>query len=359
MFKQAEDIIEAGAAIGDRTNMAFSGTLVSRGRAKGIVVATGTRTEIGMIARLMSDIEDERTPLQRRLNQLGRTLGIAALILCALVFVLEAARNTDLGLIARSGVVAYFTSEGARLTNAFMLATSLAVAAVPEGLAAIVTINLALGMREMIKRHALVRRLTAVETLGSATVICSDKTGTLTQNVMTVVRAYAGDEVFRITGARYEPQGEFLSERSGVAVNPNAPGSAALHMLLRGGLLCSDALLEQWDGHYRTVGDPTEGALVVAAAKSGLARSAAEEAYPRIDEIPFDSDRKMMSTLHRDSNESVLVLVKGAPDLVLARCVRERDASGADAALDAPSERAHSRHKQCLERARPARVGGG
>ncbi len=333
--KQSEAVSAADAPIGDRTNMAFSGTTVSRGRATAVIVATGALTEMGTIAGLMSGIAHEHTPLQRRLNQLGRTLGIAALILCALVFALEAARNTDLGLITRSGIVAYFASEGARLTNAFMLATSLAVAAVPEGLSAIVTINLALGMREMIKRHALVRRLTAVETLGSATIICSDKTGTLTQNVMTVVRGYCNGEFFRVTGERGEPRGEFINDRSNAAVDPNAPDHAALHALLRGGLLCSDALLEKWEGQYRTVGDPTEGALVVAAAKSGLMREAAEEAYSRMDEISFDSERKMMSTLHRASSEAVLVLVKGAPDVVLGRCMRERGASGADAVLDA------------------------
>ncbi len=333
--KQSETVSAADAPIGDRTNMVFSGTTVSRGRATAVIVATGALTEMGTIAGLMSGIVHEHTPLQRRLNQLGRTLGIAALILCALVFALEAARNTDLGLITRSGIAAYFASEGASLTNAFMLATSLAVAAVPEGLSAIVTINLAIGMREMIKRHALVRRLTAVETLGSATIICSDKTGTLTQNVMTVVRGYCSGEFFRVTGEGGEPRGEFINDRSNAAVDPNAPDHAALHALLRGGLLCSDALLEKWEGQHRTVGDPTEGALVVAAAKSGLMREAAEEAYPRMDEIPFDSERKMMSTLHRASSESVLVLVKGAPDVVLGRCMRERGASGADAVLDA------------------------
>ena len=276
-LKQSEAVTAAKSPIGDRTNMVFSGTIVARGRATAVIVATGALTEMGTIAGLIGGIEHEHTPLQRRLNQLGRTLGIVAVILCALVFALEAARNTDLGLLTRSGIVAYFASEGAGLTNAFMLATSLAVAAVPEGLSAIVTINLAIGMREMIKRHALVRRLTAVETLGSATIICSDKTGTLTQNVMTVVRGYAGGEFFRVTGERSEPNGEFINDRSNATMDPNAPAHAALHALLRGGLLCSDALLEQWEGRYRMVGDPTEGALVVAAAKSGLAREAAAD----------------------------------------------------------------------------------
>jgi Ca2+-transporting ATPase len=344
--KRADAIIEAGAPIGDRVNIAYSSTVVTYGRGKGLVVNTGTHTEIGEIARMLGEIEEESTPLQKRLNQLGKTLSIVALILCAMVFGVELFRNTDFSLIGAQGLGAYLSTYSRNITDFFILAVSLAVAAVPEGLAAVVTINLALGMREMVKRNALIRRLTAVETLGSATAICTDKTGTLTQNVMNVVRMYASGHIYRITGDKYEPKGEFIEigdkrletgdsgeNRQSQIPNPQLPFSN----LLLGALLANDALLEESGEEenqptYRVVGDPTEGALVVAAAKAGLWRAGAEQDYPRVAEVPFDADRKMMTTVHEVKHDSqavltssagaLLVFTKGAPDIVLAHCTQ-------------------------------------
>jgi len=324
--KRADQVIEPGAPIGDRLNTAFSSTVVTYGRGKGIVTATGQRTEIGMIARMLGEIEEESTPLQKRLNQLGKTLSLIALTLCGLVFVIEVARNTDVGLIFSQGFDAYLAAYSKAITDFFILAVSLAVAAVPEGLAAVVTINLALGMREMVKRNALIRRLSAVETLGSATVICTDKTGTLTQNAMNVARIVAGGREYAVTGERYEPKGDI---REIGANGPSSEGAGLapdVTMLLRGALLCNDALLEASGAHddqptWRMVGDPTEGALVVAAARAGLWRHDLEQLLPRIAEAPFDADRKMMTTIHRDRNTGALVAyTKGAPDIVLSRC---------------------------------------
>jgi Ca2+-transporting ATPase len=326
--KRAEEIVEPDASIGERVNMVFSGTLITRGRARGLTTATGLRTEIGMIARMMSGIEVEQTPLQRRLNQLGRTLSVAALVLSALVFVVLAVRETDVSLVGTIGLVEYLAREGALLNEMFILAVSLAVAAVPEGLAAIVTINLAIGMREMVKHHALVRRLSAVETLGSTTVICSDKTGTLTQNAMIVVEALAGGRSYGVTGRRYEPVGEFRDE-VGAVIDVGAAAHAPLRDLLRAALSCSDALLESWDGQTRMVGDPTEGALVAVAAKAGLHREAVDAALPRVQEIPFDADRKRMTTVHHDvAGDRGVVYVKGAPDVLFDMCTQFVDADG-------------------------------
>ncbi|MGQ9903892.1 MAG: cation-translocating P-type ATPase [Anaerolineae bacterium] len=324
--KRADQVIAAGAPISDRLNTAFSSTVVTYGRGKGIVTATGQRTEIGMIARMLGEIEEESTPLQKRLNQLGKTLSVIALALCALVFVTQVTRNTDLGLIFTQGFVAYLAAYSKAITDFFILAVSLAVAAVPEGLAAVVTINLALGMREMVKRNALIRRLSAVETLGSTTVICTDKTGTLTQNAMNVARIVAGGREYAVTGERYEPKGEI---RELGARKPSSAGAGLapdVIALLRGALLCNDAVLEASGMHddqptWRMVGDPTEGALVVAAARAGLWRNDAEALMPRIAEAPFDADRKMMTTVHRDRNSATLIAyTKGAPDIVLSRC---------------------------------------
>lgn len=329
--KDAEPVVALDAPIGDRVNMAFSSTLVTQGRARGIVTATALKTEIGQIARMMSEIKEELTPLQRRLNQIGKTLSLIALGLCALVFVVQLARRTDLGLVSRSGLTTYLQTESAIISEVFILAVSLAVAAVPEGLSAVVTINLAMGMRELVKRHALVRRLNAVETLGSTTVICTDKTGTLTQNVMTVVRVFAGGVRYRVTGERYDPDGSFIEDASGQTVAFGPQGLVADHplmVLLRGGMLSSDAILEKHDGQYRMVGDATEGALVVAAAKAGLWRADTEKHLPRVDEVVFDADRKMMTTLHQPSQSAkpdapeskIQVFTKGAPGNVLAHC---------------------------------------
>ena len=310
--KHAGEAVAEGASLGDRHNSAYMSTLVTYGRGRGIVTATGMQTEIGKIAELLQSYEAEPTPLQIKLDKLGRTLGIGALAVCGVVFVLGVLRNPEGAPL------------GQTMLDMFIVAVSLAVAAVPEGLPAVVTIVLALGMQRMIKRHALLRKLPAVETLGSATVICSDKTGTLTQNAMTAVRMWVDGQHVAISGDGYRPHGEFsLDDR------PFDPtGSRAANTLLHVYALCNDAVLEQTgegeESSWRIVGDPTEGALVVAAAKAGLWQAALAETLPRVTEIPFDSDRKRMTTIHRVSNGTFdapyVAFVKGAPDVLLQQC---------------------------------------
>ncbi len=315
--KDSGMILPPDAALGDRRNMAFMGTVASYGRGAGVVVATGMNTQIGQIAEMLQSVENEPTPLQRRLDDLGRTLGWAALAVCGLVFV--------------AGWI-----QGNSPLDMFLIAVSLAIAAVPEGLPAVVTISLALGMREMIKRHALIRRLASVETLGSATVICSDKTGTLTQNQMTVTRIWVAGTVFEVEGSGYTPEGGFLLDGKPIALEDYP----ALTTVLWVGALNNDAVLEihAEEGeqpHYRMVGDPTEGALIVAAAKAGANLQDLQRAYTREQEIPFDSTRKRMVTLHNverprpedlspftDENARRwdVALVKGAPDIILELC---------------------------------------
>ncbi|HID88185.1 MAG TPA: cation-translocating P-type ATPase [Anaerolineales bacterium] len=325
--KQADAVLPEETVLGDRVNCAFMGTTVTYGRGTGVVTDTGMQTQIGLIAEMIQSYEEEPTPLQRRLDQLGRWLGWATLSICGLVFVVAVIRDTDLGIFLREGATAYLDYYSQMVIDLFLTAVSLAIAAVPEGLPAVVTICLALGMREMIRRHALIRRLPAVETLGSATAICSDKTGTLTQNEMTAVRLYVANLRLDISGEGYQPEGVFTNY--GTPVDPRE--RPEVMALLTGGLLCSDARLEKDEDGYRMVGDPTEGALVVAAAKAGLWREEVEARLPRVAEIPFDSDRKRMSTVHSlnggrpagttgEYTARYVVYVKGAPDVVLPRC---------------------------------------
>jgi Ca2+-transporting ATPase len=256
-------------------------------------------------------------------------LGVGCLAVCAIIFIWGLVRDTHLGNIFQDGLLAYLTAEKKDIVGLFMTAVSLAIAAVPEGLPAVVTICLALGMQRMIRRHALIRKLPAVETLGCATVICSDKTGTLTQNEMTVVQGWAGGKRFKISGEGYSPVGQFsLNEQPFDPLQELGPS-----LLLHGAVLCNDAKLEErgLEGEgkaWRMIGDPTEGAMVVAAAKSGLWREKLEGSVPRIAEIPFDSDRKRMTTIHKPKEKNSLkgidkplvAFVKGAPDMVLDLC---------------------------------------
>lgn len=315
--KDASARLESDIPLGDRKNTAFMGTLINYGRGKGVVVNTGMRTQIGMIAEMLQSVQQEPTPLQRRLDQLGKTLGWAALAVCALVFVVGWIR-------------------GFNPVDMFLIAVSLAIAAVPEGLPAVVTISLALGMREMIKRHALIRRLSSVETLGSATVICSDKTGTLTQNEMTATRMWVDGQSIDIGGSGYTPSGDFSIDGKSVDLVDYPASLTALWVAA----LNNDADLESSGSSeeratYRMVGDPTEGALIVAAAKAGATSRGLNEAYPRVQEIPFDSTRKRMATIHtiRDpkpedispfynnhNREWYAITIKGAPDVVLNLC---------------------------------------
>jgi len=314
--KDARVVLRQDVPLGDRLNTAFMGTVVAYGRGRGLVVTTGMHTQIGLIAAMLQAVEDETTPLQRKLDQLGKVLGWAALGVCALVFLVGWARGYD-------------------PFEMFIIAVSLAVAAVPEGLAAVVTITLALGMREMIKRHALIRRLASVETLGSTTVICSDKTGTLTQNQMTVTRLWVDGTLLEVTGQGYDPVGAFRVDGQPVDLIRMPGASTALWAAM----LANDAEIEPAEegqaSRFRVVGDPTESALIVAAVKGGADHDLLDRAYPRIDEIPFDSTRKRMTTLHRvvepsttdlspftdaRHREWVVSAMKGAPDIVLDLC---------------------------------------
>jgi Ca2+-transporting ATPase len=321
--KNAQEILPTEVTLGDRHNMAFMSTVVTYGRGQGLVVSTGMQTEIGKIAEMLQSYKEEQTPLQIKLDQLGRTLGMATLVICALVGIIGIVRNTQVGVLLSQGLGAYLGLQETvpNLVEMFMVAVSLAIAAVPEGLPAVVTISLALGMQEMIRRHALIRKLPAVETLGSATVICSDKTGTLTQNEMTAVQMYVDRSLLTITGEGYKPVGEFLDEGDPVGLE----GYPGMRLLLRAGLLCNDARLENIDENgsatWRIAGDPTEGAFVVAAAKAGYWHKELAQEYPRLVEIPFDSERKRMTTFHPDPRYGGYVAyMKGAPDIVLGLC---------------------------------------
>ncbi|HEX4944417.1 MAG TPA: HAD-IC family P-type ATPase [Usitatibacteraceae bacterium] len=324
-------VLDKEIPLGDRKNTAFMGTLITYGRGRGLVTCTGMNTQIGLIAQMIQSFEDEATPLQKKLEHLGKVLGTACLAICAIVFVYGLFRDTHIADVANIGLLAYLEAERKDIINLFMTAVSLAIAAVPEGLPAIVTICLALGMQRMIKHHALIRKLPAVETLGCATVICSDKTGTLTQNQMTVVQAWAGGRRFRITGEGYNPTGEFFlgEERFDPRTNPDATA------LLQGAIACNDAMLEERPDEsgarsWNIIGDPTEGAMVVAAAKSGYLQDEFAKSMPRVQEIPFDSERKRMTTIHRNDASGtaqpgfdfppLVAFVKGAPDIVLELC---------------------------------------
>ena len=334
--KNAALLLEGDAPLGDRRNLAFMSTLVTYGRGTGIAVATGMNTQIGIIAEMIQSFEAEETPLQKKLEHLGRVLGTVCLAICAMVFVYGLFRDTHLAVAIRGDFLAYLQAEKKDIIQLFMTAVSLAIAAVPEGLPAIVTICLALGMQRMIKHNALIRKLPAVETLGCATVVCSDKTGTLTQNKMTVVRGFAGGCRFRVSGEGDAPTGDFWVGDDRLDPSENSDVS----WLLKGALLCNDALIEKRDQEgaaaaWKIIGDPTEAAMVIAAAKAGFWRQALEHEFPRVQEIPFDSERKRMSTIHRvdASPENVqvfgapfVVFVKGAPDVVLDLCGRRMDA---------------------------------
>ena len=320
------------ASLGDLKNSAFSGTLVSYGRGRGLVVHTGMQTEIGRIAEMLSAVEDEVTPLQKRLDELGKTLGWAALGICAAVFLMGIVRGND-------------------ALEMFMVAVSLAIAAVPEGLPAVVTISLALGMREMIERNALIRRLSSVETLGSATVIGSDKTGTLTQNEMTVTTISIDGKEISVTGGGYAPVGDFMVDDEKINLEEHPAARTALWI----GAMNNDAQLvkntdEDIRAEYRMIGDPTEGSIIVAAAKAGHDFQGQEKSYPRVQEIPFDSERKRMTTIHkvldpqdedfspfRDDDplsDWYVVAVKGAPDVVLDLCNQYETFSDVPADMD-------------------------
>jgi Ca2+-transporting ATPase len=288
---------DARLSLGDRKNMTYAGTLVAYGRGQAVVVSTGMSTEFGHVARLVETVEAGRTPLQENLDRLGSTLGKAALVVVAIVVAIGLAR-------------------GLPVIDMFMFGIALAVAVVPEALPAVVTISLAIGVRRMVKRNALVRRLPIVETLGSTSVICTDKTGTVTRNEMTVRQVFADEHLFELSGAGYDPTGQLLA--AGHIVEPPADVRA----LLRAGVLASDARLVTRDGRWQVEGDPTEGALVVAAVKGELNPADLNQQEPRIAEIPFTSERRRMTTLHT-TTAGVVAYSKGAADEVLASCTSQ------------------------------------
>ncbi|MBI5416660.1 HAD-IC family P-type ATPase, partial [Candidatus Poribacteria bacterium] len=282
--------------LADRANMVYTGTSISTGRARAIVVETGMNTELGKIAGMIQNIEEETTPLQKKLEQFGKLIVYICFALVGIIFFIGIFR-------------------GGNILELFMTAVSLAVAAIPEGLPAIVTISLALGVQRMVKRHALIRKLPSVETLGSATVICSDKTGTLTKNEMTVQAVYSGGYLFKITGIGYEPLGEFLLNQK--QINPqNYPD---LNKTLLSGILCNGAQLNKNEKSYKIYGDPTEGSILTAAGKANLWKEEKEKEFIFIDEIPFDSERKKM-TIIRKNNNQLIAFTKGAPDVLLNDC---------------------------------------
>lgn len=299
------------SVIGDRRCMAYSSTLVTHGQGSGIVVKTGADTEIGRISRLVSEVESVTTPLLLRMAQFGRWLTIAILVLAMITFAF--------GFFIRS-----YTA-----TDMFLAAVSLAVAAIPEGLPAIMTITLAIGVRRMAKRNAIIRKLPAVETLGAVSVICSDKTGTLTRNEMTVRTIATAKNLFDLSGTGYNPHGSI--SLLGKDILPD--DRPLLHELSRAAILCNDSSLEQKDNECFVHGDPMEGALLVAGIKAGLDIETETKKYPRTDLIPFESEHRFMATLHHSHSGEAFVFVKGAPEQILKMCTFQRSLDG-DADLD-------------------------
>jgi Ca2+-transporting ATPase len=305
--KHTQALISEDLPVGDRKNMVYAGTAVTYGRGKALVAATGMETEFGKIAQLLQTVETGKTPLQKNLDKVGTVLARAAFVVVALI--------VALGLL-----------RGQPVIEMLLFGIALAVAVVPEALPAVVTISLAIGVQKMVKRNALIRRLPAVETLGSTSVICSDKTGTLTKDEMTVRQLYSGGELLTVSGAGYAPEGEF-------ALNDGAPvyASPALTQMLRAAVLASDTRLVRGENganeSWEIKGDPTEGALVVAAAKAGLDKAVLDASQPRVNEIPFSSETKRMTTLHQ-TPDGVKAYAKGAPEVILNACDRQLTAQG-------------------------------
>ncbi|MGZ5435439.1 MAG: cation-translocating P-type ATPase [Pyrinomonadaceae bacterium] len=301
--KQTRPLEDENLQTGDRKSMAYAGTMVTYGRGRAIVTATAMNTEFGKIARMLETVETGKTPLQVNLDRVGKVLARAAF---ALVII----------------IVAFGLLRGQPFIEMLIFGVALAVAVVPEALPAVVTISLALGVKRMIKRNALVRRLSAVETLGSTSIICSDKTGTLTKDEMTMRKCYVGTQMLEVSGTGYEPRGSF--SLNGETVEP----TESLTLLLRAAALASDARLERTEQEkWEVKGDPTEGALVVAAAKAGLDKAELERAFPRENEIPFSSESKRMTTLHSSSNGTI-AYSKGAPEFILDSSVRQLTGEG-------------------------------
>ncbi len=312
---------KAEMPIGDRKNMAYAGTAVTYGRGKALVTATGMNTEFGKIAKMLQDVETGKTPLQQNLDKVGTMLARAAIVV--------------VGLIVALGLV-----RGQPFIDMLIFGIALAVAVVPEALPAVVTISLAIGVQKMVKRNALIRRLPAVETLGSTSVICSDKTGTLTKDEMTIRRLYCAGEMYSVSGAGYIPEGAFTADGGATGEPP-----PALRQMLSAAVLASDTRLVQLEnGSWDIKGDPTEGALIVAAAKAGMQKEPLDLAHPRVQEIPFSSETKRMTTLH-EAGEVTTAYAKGAPEVIVAACDFVLTGNGA-VPLDAAAREAILAHAQ-------------
>lgn len=305
------DPVKEQAVIGDRRSMAYSGTLVTHGQGAGVVVATGGQTELGHISTLVADVESVTTPLLRQMAQFGRWLTAAILVIAVV--------NFAFGVLIRDYALA----------EMFLASVSLAVAAIPEGLPAIMTITLAIGVQRMAQRHAIIRKLPAVETLGAVTVICSDKTGTLTRNEMTVRTIVTSDHIFELGGAGYDPHGDIMLANKAV----QAEQRPVLLEALRASILCNDSSLQQENSEWLVHGDPMEGALLVAGLKSGLDIQLEGKNYPRTDLIPFESEHRFMATLHHSHQGEAFVYLKGAPERVLEMCSLQKTVTG-EQALD-------------------------
>ena len=298
------DMVPANATVGDRKNMAFSGTMVVSGRATGVVVATGSQTELGRINQLLASVSPLETPLLRQIKKFGYTITAAIGVISVLIF-------------------AYGKwVKGMDFVELFQAVVGIAVSLIPEGLPALITITLAIGVQRMAQRNAIIRRLPAVETLGSVSRICSDKTGTLTLMEMMVVSAVTAESAYQITGDGYAPQGEVRKDGKPVGKDP------VLALMGRVSVLCNDAELFQQEGAWKVEGDPTEGALYPFASKLGINRATEQATSPRIDAIPFESEHKFMATLNKSAAGKEALLVKGAPEVILEHCDRQQTASG-------------------------------
>ncbi|MBW4594567.1 MAG: cation-transporting P-type ATPase [Brasilonema angustatum HA4187-MV1] len=336
--KRAELVLPEETSLGDRLNVVYQGTEVVQGRAKILVTNTGMQTELGKIASMLQAVESEPTPLQQRMTQLGNVLVTGSLILVAIVVGGGVIQN----MIQGKGF--------SNLKELVEVSLSMAVAVVPEGLPAVITVTLALGTQRMVRRNALIRKLPAVETLGSVTTICSDKTGTLTQNKMVVQSAYTNNNTFRVTGEGYTPKGEFQLDGQTISINQ----SPEIQTLLVACALCNDSFLQQEQGEWKILGDPTEGALITLAGKGGIEKDQWDSKLPRVSEFPFSSERKRMSVICRVEgvndgvsaltspdpainnllqSEKYLMFTKGSPELILARCTHFYASTGS-AGLD-------------------------
>ena len=302
--------VETESMIGDRHSMGFASTNVTYGSGRGIVVATGDKTEVGKIQESISAADNLETPLTLKIKSFSSLLLWVILALSAAVFAVGVFRGAD-------------------LADSFMIAVALAVGTIPEGLPVAVTIMLALGVSKMARNKAIIRKLVAVETLGSTNVICSDKTGTLTENQMTVQRIYSGGRTYSVTGLGYRPEGEILENDKPADIT----ASKALELCLKAGILCNDSQVKEKDGHWIIEGDPTEGSLLVAAKKAGFSEEKTEQDYPRTDAIPFESEYQYMATLHQNGNAPVIFL-KGSVEAVLDRCTQMLDDAGNPVPVD-------------------------